>query len=203
MADCGGDQRKSRQDRKRKQRQSASEGIIKSKEMMPSGDLPNKGNVYGKPQSPWNWKTKVPAGDKHYWLAKSSNSSSSGDLSLFLDIFVLSCQTSMLKLSTSSFTHHPRVTKAHAALHPHVCTLIQLATQGFWVNLHIVWTELRLSTILTCQLQCFIFKGDEIIVQQRGITRFVLMSVVVAKWFVLCTACDDIVIQTTSQLVHS
>jgi len=29
MADCGGDQRKSRQDWKRKQRQSASEGIIK------------------------------------------------------------------------------------------------------------------------------------------------------------------------------
>ena len=29
MADCGGDQRKSRQDQKRKQRQSASEGIIK------------------------------------------------------------------------------------------------------------------------------------------------------------------------------
>ena len=30
MADCGGDQRKSRQDQKRKQRQSASEGIIKN-----------------------------------------------------------------------------------------------------------------------------------------------------------------------------
>jgi len=29
MADCGGDQRKSRQNRKRKQRQSTSEGIIK------------------------------------------------------------------------------------------------------------------------------------------------------------------------------
>jgi len=29
MADCGGDQRKSRQNRKRKQRQSASEEIIK------------------------------------------------------------------------------------------------------------------------------------------------------------------------------
>jgi len=29
MADCGGDQRKSKQDRKRKQRQSVSEGIIK------------------------------------------------------------------------------------------------------------------------------------------------------------------------------
>jgi len=41
MADCGGDQRKSRQDRKRKQRQSTSEGIMKSKETMPSGDLPN------------------------------------------------------------------------------------------------------------------------------------------------------------------
>jgi len=29
MAECGGDQHKSRQDRKRKQRQSVSEGIIK------------------------------------------------------------------------------------------------------------------------------------------------------------------------------
>ena len=47
MADCGGDQRKSRQDQKRKQWQSTSEGIIKkSKEMMPSGDLPNNGNVW-------------------------------------------------------------------------------------------------------------------------------------------------------------
>jgi len=32
---------------------------------------------------------------------------------------------------TSSFTHHPRVTKACAALHVHVCTLTQLATRGF------------------------------------------------------------------------
>jgi len=44
MADCGGDKRKSRQDRKRKQRQSASEGIIKK--MLPNSDLPNKGNVW-------------------------------------------------------------------------------------------------------------------------------------------------------------
>ena len=46
MADCGVDQRKSRQDLKRKQRQSTSEGIIKSKEMIPSGNLPNNGNVW-------------------------------------------------------------------------------------------------------------------------------------------------------------
>jgi len=56
MADCGQDQRKNRQDRKRnqrqsdrkrKQRQSASEGILKKvKEMMPSVGLPNNGNVW-------------------------------------------------------------------------------------------------------------------------------------------------------------
>jgi len=46
MADCGGDQCKSRLDQKRKQRQSASEGIIKSKDTMPRGDLPNNGNVW-------------------------------------------------------------------------------------------------------------------------------------------------------------
>ena len=37
---------KSRQDRKGKRRQRMSEGIIKSKEMMPSGDLPNNSNVW-------------------------------------------------------------------------------------------------------------------------------------------------------------
>jgi len=52
--DCGGDQCKSRQDRERKQRQSASEGIIKK--------------VKGQTTEPV--KTKVPASDKHYWLAK-------------------------------------------------------------------------------------------------------------------------------------
>jgi len=45
---------------------------------------------------------------------------------------------SNFKLSTSGFTHHPSVTKARAALHVHVCTLTQLATRGFWVNLHLV-----------------------------------------------------------------
>ena len=35
--------------------------------------------TYGKPQSLWNWKTKVPASDKHYWLTSF----------------------------TSCFTHHP------------------------------------------------------------------------------------------------
>jgi len=41
MADCGGDQHKSRRDQKRKQRQSASEGIIKKVK----GDA-NNGNVW-------------------------------------------------------------------------------------------------------------------------------------------------------------
>ena len=90
--------------------------------------------TYGKPQSPWNWKTKVPASDKHYWLARSSNSSSSSDFSLFLDIFVFSCQISSSNCWLLASTHCPRVTKARAALHPHVRTLIQLAAQGFWVQ---------------------------------------------------------------------
>jgi len=47
MADCGGDQRKNRQHHKRKQRQSASEGIIKKvKGDDASGNLPNNGNVW-------------------------------------------------------------------------------------------------------------------------------------------------------------
>ena len=47
----------------------------------------------------WYYCT-LPASDKHYWQAKSSNSSSSGDLSFFLDLFVFSCKTSKFKLST-------------------------------------------------------------------------------------------------------
>ena len=70
-------------------------------------------------QSAWNWKTKVPASDKHYWLA---NSSSSGDLSLFLDVFVFSCQTSKCRLLASHIIVNPRVTKVHATLQAHVRT---------------------------------------------------------------------------------
>ena len=44
LAASGGDQHKSKQNQKIKQRQSAIEG--KSKEMMPSSDLPNNGNVW-------------------------------------------------------------------------------------------------------------------------------------------------------------
>jgi len=47
MTDCGGDQRKSRHDWKRKERQCASEGIIKKvKGDMPSGNLPINGNLW-------------------------------------------------------------------------------------------------------------------------------------------------------------
>ena len=72
-----------------------------------------------------NGKKKVPASDKHYWFASFGK-----HLGFLLSNF---------KLSTSSFTHHPCVTKAHAALHVHVRTLTQLATRGFWVNLHLVY----------------------------------------------------------------
>jgi len=83
-------------------------------------------------------KQKVPASDKHYWLA------SFGKHHCFL--------LSNFKLSTSSFTHHPCVTKARAALHVHVRTLTQLhvATRGFWVYLHLVM-NLRCSGILINQ----------------------------------------------------
>ena len=83
----------------------------KSKEMMPSVDLPNYIKRMGKPQS--LWKVGLPASDKHYWLTISLNSSSSGDLSLFLDIFVFSCQTSKFKLLTTRFTHHPHYQSTH------------------------------------------------------------------------------------------
>jgi len=58
-------------------------------------------------------------GTSNYWLSKSSNTSRSGDFSI-LGIFVFACQTSELNLATSSFTHRPRVTKAHATLDPRV-----------------------------------------------------------------------------------
>jgi len=148
MAYCGGDQCKSRQDWKRKAEAERKWRIDKENQRRWYRAAACKtAATYGKPQSPRNWKTKVSASYKHYWLAKSSNSSSSGDLSLLLDIFVFSCQTSKLKLSTSSLTHHPRVAEACAALHPHVRTLIRLAMWGFWVNLHLVlhmhWTQCR------------------------------------------------------------
>ena len=91
--------------------------------------------TYGKPQIPWNWKTKAPTSDKHYWLAKSSNSSSSGDLSLFLDIFVFSCPTHCRLLAS----HIIHVLPKRAPHYIRMCVL--LATRGFWVNLHLVFTN--------------------------------------------------------------
>ena len=51
MADCGGDQCKSRQDWKRKQRQSVSEGIIKKVQGCRAATYQTTAK-YGKPQSP-------------------------------------------------------------------------------------------------------------------------------------------------------
>jgi len=90
--------------------------------------------TYGKPQSPWNWKTKVPASDKHYWL-----SSFSKHLCFLLSNF---------KLSTSSFTHRPRVSNACTAPNTHVCTLLLLGTRGLWVKLHLVMLIIYHSTQL-------------------------------------------------------
>ena len=56
----------------------------------------------------------IPASDKHYWL------SSFGKHLCFL--------LSNFKLSTSGFTHRPRISNARAALHAHVRTLTLLAT---------------------------------------------------------------------------
>ena len=67
--------------------------------------------MYGKWQSPWNWKTKVPASDKHYWPLSLSR-----HLCFLLSNF-------KVQSVTSSFTHHARVTKACVTLHPHVHTL--------------------------------------------------------------------------------
>ena len=66
---------------------------------MPSVDLPNNGNVW-QTTEPVKGSNNVPASDKHYWQAKSSNSSSSGDLSFFLDIFVF---PSNFKVQTVDF----------------------------------------------------------------------------------------------------
>ena len=76
-----------------------------------------------KPQSPWDWKTKVhvAASDKHYWLAS------------FGKHLVFSCQTSNCRLLVSHIITCYQ-SACCAALHAHVCTLTQLATRGFWVN---------------------------------------------------------------------
>ena len=123
MAGCGGDQCKSRQRKKAEAERKKSKHKESQRRWCWAVTCQTMA-TYGKPQSPWNWKTKVPASDKCYWLAPFSK--------------YLCFLLSNFKLLTSSFTHHPRVTKVHAALHAHVRTLTQLATRGFWVNLHLV-----------------------------------------------------------------
>ena len=97
-----------------------------------SGNLPNNSNV---------WQTTEPMkleikgrGRLHHWSQIIEFFQLRWPLSLCRHL----CFLSIFKLSTSSFTHHPRVTKVRTALHVHVRTLTQLATRGFWVNLHLV-----------------------------------------------------------------
>ena len=91
--------------------------------MMPSVDLPNNGNV---------WQTTEPVkgrptmyqqvisiiGKLNHRILPAQVTSLSFETSLF---FPVKLQSSNCRLPRR-FTHHPRVTKARAALHPHVCT---------------------------------------------------------------------------------
>ena len=96
-----------------------SEGIIKSKEMMLSGDMPNNGNV---------WQTTEPV--------KLENKGTSWWYALLACFFrTQPCN----RYRRAKVQNHPRVTKVRAPLHVHVRTLTQLATWGFWVNLHLVY----------------------------------------------------------------
>ena len=87
--------------------------------MMPSGDLPNNGNV---------WQTTEPE--------KTTIFTERSEPIMLIVCWYLCIPVSPIKLQTvnfyiASFTHHPRVTKARTALHAHVRTLTQLATGGF------------------------------------------------------------------------
>jgi len=77
---------------------------------MLSGNLPNNGNVW-QTTEPVKLENKGTSNDKHYWLTSFGK-----HLGFLLSKF---------KLSTSSFTHRPSVTKAHTTLHVHVRTLTQ------------------------------------------------------------------------------
>ena len=138
MADCGGDQRKSRQDWKRKQGQSASEGIIKKVK----GDDAER-RLAKQRECMANHRARETGKQRCQQvisiIGSLNNRILPAQVTLSLSRHLcFSCQTSKLKLLTSSFAHHPCVTKVHAALHLHVRTLIKLATLGFWVNLHLV-----------------------------------------------------------------
>ena len=146
-ADCGRDQRKNRQDRKRKQEAEREwRNHKESQRRWCRASTCQTTATYGKPQSPWKVGGEachVPASDKHYWKATSSNSSRSGDLSFFLDIFVFSCQTSKFNCRLlDSYSHIIHVLPKRAPHYIRMCVLDvllhNLATRGFWVNLHLV-----------------------------------------------------------------
>jgi len=84
-----------------------SEGIIKSKDMMPRGDLPSNGNV---------WQTTEPV--------KLENKGTSIIGSLLSDLAVQPKSKGPTSLMYN-FTHYPCVTKACATIHAHVHTLTQ------------------------------------------------------------------------------
>ena len=130
MADCGGDQRKKQTNPEKKDEVEREwRNHKESQRRWCWAATCQTTAMYRKSQSPWKWKTKVPASDKHYWLGS------------FGKHLCFSFLLSNFKLSTSSFTHHPHVTKVRAALYEHVHTLTQLATRSFWINWHLVITS--------------------------------------------------------------
>ena len=136
MADCGGDQRKSRQDRKRKQRQSVSEGIIKKVK----GD-DAKRRLAKQRQRMANHRARE-TGKQRYQQVISII----GSL-LSVNIFVFSSpvklQTVDSKLHTSS-TYYQSARRTSCA-----CAYSYTATRGIWVNLHLVTVYLSLSFTTT------------------------------------------------------
>ena len=108
-----------------------------------------------------------------------------------LSVNIFCFRLSNFKLSTSSFTHHPRVTKARATLHAHVRTLTQLAMQGFWVNLHLV-----LSDNIAVATLYFETQGH----RNRGGHRGQLQQAVVNKLLSLTTSLS--VESDNAQLLH-
>ena len=118
MADCGWDQRKSRQYRKRKQRQSTSEGIIKKVK----GDHAER-RLAKQRQRIANHRVHE-TGKQRYQQAISII----GSL-LSVNIFVFSCQTSNCRLLLASHITH--VLPKRTPHYMRMCVLLHLAMRGF------------------------------------------------------------------------
>ena len=153
MADCGEDQRKSRQDRKRNQRQKASEGIIKKVK----GDDAER-QLTKQQQCMANHRARETVKQRYQQVI-----SINGSL-LLVNIFVFSCQTWNCRLLASHIIH---------VLPCAVCTLTQLAARGFWVNLHLVSVIIWVFTLTNrCRLFCPCASHVYFLVEKECVTEW-------------------------------